>query len=330
MGLTSGMGTSVEFTPDPSNSAAYNTAWAYYNLAFKYGFSQRMASITAATPTPAPVTRTYETPKGPKVAAPELFDGTRANFKNFVLSLRQNFDAEPSRYDTESKKILMGSSHLAGPAKFWWNSQLNELTGLHEYRTFQDWYIALKAAYDDPDARQTAENKLRNLRQGTRDASVYFSEFMMYASLLHLDEATKISAFRRGLSPALQTALAYNHNLPTDFNGYTASIRKTDNQIRALPVYTRLSTQSSSPSPAPSLDISGVRPYTAVGTVPGPMDMPLAAGVQAKLIQAQKDYGRPNNLCLYCDQEGHFAFSCSSKRLTVGTLDMSVPPQSTQ
>src|SRR5512133_596721 len=175
-----------------------------------------------------------------------------------------------------------------------------------DFATFAAFVQALKAAFDDPDARATAERRLLALKQNTRDCSAYHAEFVTLATTLELDERTRISFFRRGLSKQVQTALAYQQTPPTTFNEFVQLCITLDNNLRALSVLpTPLASNPARPATA-------ARPTTATGTQSGPMD--LSAGRRrGPLTEAQKNYRRANNLCLYCGKAGHFASVCPEK-----------------
>ena len=91
---------------------------------------------------------------------------------------------------------------------------------------------ALRAAFDDPDAYQTAYTKISSLRQ-ERDCSSYHTAFIRLATILGIDERTKISFFKKGLNGELKKALSYQITLPDIFDEFVQACIKIDNQIRA-------------------------------------------------------------------------------------------------
>ena len=87
------------------------------------------------------------------------------------------FQTDPDRYSTDDAKIAFVASYLDGSAKEWFKPQVDLVTGTTP--TFPTWVSftqALKAAFDDPDAYQTAEEKIQNLKQGDRDCAKYYAQ----------------------------------------------------------------------------------------------------------------------------------------------------------
>lgn len=158
--------------------------------------------------------------------------------------------------------------------------------------------VALKAAFDDPDARATVESKLLALKQHTKDCSSYHAEFVTYAASLQLDDQTKILFFRRGLAKQVQTALANQQIPPTTFAEFVQLCITLDNNLRALEVIF--------PGTAPRT----LATSTATGTQARPMDLSATQHTSRRrgpISDDQCKYRRENNLCMYCGQLGHWA-----------------------
>ena len=137
-----------------------------------------------------------------------------------MLYLNMIFRSDPGRYqDNDEAKITYAASFLSGPAEDWFQPYVNETTGAINF-TWVTFVQALKNAFDDPDAYQTARRKLEALKQERNDCSSYLSSFTSLATTLNLDQRTKIAFFRKGLNRELQTAHSYNHNLPEVFNEF--------------------------------------------------------------------------------------------------------------
>ena len=110
------------------------------------------------------------------------------------------FSSDPSWYQQASAKIAYATSYLAGYTANWFEPHLNKDNGSTDFETYSAFVTALKNAYDDPDARATAERKLLNWKQGDRDCLAYHAEFATYVTILNYDDQTKISFFTNGVN----------------------------------------------------------------------------------------------------------------------------------
>ena len=110
---------------------------------------------------------------------------------------------------TDAAKISYAASYLSSSAADWFEPHLNKAIGAIRFTTYETFIRALKNAYDNPDARATAERKLHNLKEGNKDCSVYHAEFCTYATTLNYDDMTKISFFSNRANQDLKTALSY-------------------------------------------------------------------------------------------------------------------------
>ena len=256
----------------------------------------------------------------PKLSDPDYFDGTRSKFTRFMTKLTLIFNADPSRYQRDAAKIAYAASYLSGSAADWFEPHLDKNTGKVNFDTYIDFAQALKNAYDDPDARTTAERKLHALRQNDKDCSTYHAEFATYATTLNYDDRTKISFFVNGANHGLQTALSYQASTPETFDEFIKLCIMLDNKARLLKAPKRPTTVTSAPTSSSS---------TASGTAPGPMDLSRIDRTSKKrgpLTEAQRRHRLDNHLCLYCGSEGHYASDCPhSKKKWLNATSKSTP-----
>lgn len=268
---------------------------------------------TAAQLQPPPADPQPQPARTPKINNPEPFDGDRRKFRTFTNQLRLVFSADPTVYRTDAAKIAYTASYLTGNAADWFSPHINYETGAIDFPTFAALMNGLKAAFDDPDARATAERKLLELRQGSKDCSAYHAQFVTYASALSLDDSTKISFFKRGLNDQVLTALAYQVDLPQAFDLFVQRCIKLDNNMKTLK---RPSVPYSSSTPKTT-----ATPSTATGTHSGPMDLSAARTQAGKkrgpITDAEKARRRANGLCMYCGNAGHFASVCPNKKPSI-------------
>ena len=192
-GLMTGTGvpTTFNYVNLPRSSAGMHCQRLYYQNGLANGIRQRLG---AAAPAPA-TAPTTQRDRASKLNPPKRFDGTRSEYKSFIMQLNLIFNSDPDRYtgaNADNAKIPYAASFLAGSAKEWFQPHVNETTGTISFPTWTEFVSALRAAFDDPDAYQTAYTKISTLRQ-ERDCSPYHAAFMPLATILGIDERTKIS-----------------------------------------------------------------------------------------------------------------------------------------
>ena len=228
------------------------------------------------------------------------------------MQLNLIFNSDPDRYteaNADNAKIAYAASYLSGSAKEWFQLHVNQTTGTITLPTWASFVAALKAAFDDSDAYQTAYTKISSLKQD-RDCSSYHAAFVPLATILGFDERTRISFFKKGLNVELKKALSYQITLPDIFDEFFQACIKIDNQIRvnkeardAIP-----KTQAGQFTPTPT---------TSSGTHSGPMDLSGAryrSQNRGPVTDQEKKRRKDNNLCLYCGSSGHWACQCPHKR----------------
>lgn len=250
------------------------------------------------------------TKKTPRISSPEPFNGSRKDFRKFMVQCQMNFNVAPEIYDEDEAKIAFAGSYLRDQAAQWFEPHINIDTGKSNFSSWQDFTRSLAAAFDDPDRIATAERELKRLKQGKDTASKYHAKFVSIITVLDLGQRQKISAFRDGLSKEVRQALTTQVSPPKLFDDYVNMVIKIDNNIRSLrqeeeqtsSTPSKGSGSSKSPSPTPTSTTTGQKPTGASG---GSRRGPLTA--------EEKKRRRDNNLCSYCGGEGHFANKCPKK-----------------
>jgi len=297
-GLLTACGRPTEFRfPTVNTPAAQVALWDYYQQVFNHGLTLSSLIDNGAPNVP--------TPRAHKINEPESFDGTHSKFSKFMTRLALVFSSDSTRYATDAAKIAYAASFLTGSAADWFQPYLKKTSGATDFGSYREFTVALKNAYDDPDAQATAQRKLRNLKQGDKDCSTYHAEFATYATVLNYDDATKIQFFTEGANHHLKTAIAYQPSLPETFNQFVQLCIKLDNSMKLL------NTQKPQPrTPAPAPSQAKPTPTTATGTAPEPMDLSNAQRRHGPISEEVRKYRCENNLCSYCSGAGHCRADC--------------------
>ena len=260
----------LEF-PEGSSEAMQQSLMFFFQQGYAYG-----CQLAVQKTAPTRIRR-------PKVNDPEEFKGEKDKFKSFAIQLQTKFNSDGEAFDTESSKIYYAGSYLRGHAQQWYNSHIDEESGTYDFTGYADFLSKLKSAWDDPDAKATADRKLRALRQGNDTCSVYYAKFTGFSAVLEWGENALYSQFRDGLRDEVKDMLV-GRDLPAEFDKFIDFCIKIDNSLRAREAERKKATKSSAPTPAPQKQQTqtpktatpSATPSTASGTHPGPMDLSTA------------------------------------------------------
>src|SRR5258705_4175752 len=165
-GLTSGISgtpTLPSMIKLPNTTTAQECQWAYY--------AQGLQTMAESNSTPQ--SHTPPRQPTPKSRAPDPFDGTREKYSTFILQLSLLFQNDPTRYSSPGIQIHTAATYLMGGALGWFKAYHDETTQEIKFKTYAEFIGALKAAYDNPEKRTTAEHKLLALCQNNKDCSTY-------------------------------------------------------------------------------------------------------------------------------------------------------------
>jgi len=91
-------------------------------------------------------------PGAPKINEPESFDGARSEFSKFMTRLALVFYSDSTRYTTDAAKIACAASFLTTLAANWFEPHPNKTSGATDLSSYGEFAVALKNAYDNPDA----------------------------------------------------------------------------------------------------------------------------------------------------------------------------------
>ena len=84
-----------------------------------------------------------------------------------------------------------------------------------DFNTIKELWDVLDCAYDDPDRQGTAERELALLKQGTREFSASFADFLRVMAELRWDLSAKKAALRQGMAGNLKDLLL-SYDCPDD------------------------------------------------------------------------------------------------------------------
>ena len=294
-----GIPTTFNF-PTFNTSVAQAALWDYYQQGFNHGltFSSLIDNGTPNVPAP----------QAPKINEPESFDGTHSKFSRFMTRLALVFFSDSTRYAIDIAKIAHAASFLTSSAADWFEPHLNKTSSATDFGSYGEFAVALKNSHDGPDARATAQYKLRNHKQVDKDCSTYHAEFATYTTVLNYDDATKIQFFTEGANYDLKTAIAYQPSPPETFDQFVELCIKLDNSMKLL------NTWKPQPKvPAPTTAQAKSTPTTATGIASGPMGLSNAQRCRSHISEEIRRFWHENNLCSYCGGASHWRADCPAR-----------------
>jgi hypothetical protein len=170
--------------------------------------------------------------KGPTVRAPDRFNGSdRSKLKPFLLQCRMVFLGHPSRFRSESSKVIYAASYLEGTAAAWFAPFVEgdpHIPVLSDFTLFEE---ELRSLFGDPDEAATNERKLRNLRmKDHQTVAGYITLFRQYSAHVPWGNSALLSQFRQGLPDRILDLIAQRENPVTTLHQMMDVCLRMDNR----------------------------------------------------------------------------------------------------
>ena len=240
-----------------------------------------------------------------------------SDVKSFCISLETKFPLLVSPGDREeTKKCQIAIACLTGLAQDWWANEI--LPAITEgecepFTTYTQLKNALLARFLPPCANILYRDRLASLRQQNRPVETYIGEFM---GLRHkcddMTDGEALDRFMRGLDFRLRRQLCMlPERLPTTL--------KTARE-RALRLHQAMQGGYFGTAPQPSIrrfgnmiPMASTPPTTGLVAAPQPRtgapDL-----MELDNMQARRNNGPFRGKCYECQQYGHRAFECPTKK----------------
>jgi hypothetical protein len=230
-------------------------------------------------------------------------------------------------YPTEQKRMTYYVSRLSGKA---YDQVIHGIDseGTITFTNVDAIVKLLFSSFGDIDEKNTASDRLHNMRQGHQPLSDFLPDWISTASRTEFNDQAKISHLRRALHPDILHRISYLAELPTTLTDYLNQARKQDRTLQSLtPSYWKKA----------GLPVPTVPPMIHVPTSPAPVSMepndpmdlsaaqlekttfkvgnydPATAKRKALTTQekeARKAYAWHFDLCHYCLKKGHQLKTC--------------------
>ena len=232
------------------------------------------------------------------------------------------------RYPLSQDKLWYTITWVSGKAKDQVLSYcIDNTVDLTDLSAFEN---LMKNVFEDSDRQGTAQTTIQQLRQWNQDFSTYLAKFNRHVRYTQWNEEAKKSALLAGISDELRQLLITVDITGLNLESLTRTLQSIDNRHRAAQQVTRNNTRSWVTTPQPhtfatitaSVVPQSVHPSTFITAqwVTAPAvgeDLMNLSVLQSQrwgpLSAAEKAHRMQNNLCLYCEGEGHKAVTCTVK-----------------
>jgi hypothetical protein len=274
--------------------------------------------------------------KSEKMPDPPIFHGDQKQIRGWMADMNMKLLVNADRYLTTQSQLAYIVSRTGGNAK----EQLLPYVrnGQVDFLTTEACFHHLTTAFDDPDRKATALQKLRGLKQRNKPFNEYLAEFQRYVTEVDYNDEAKKNTLMGGLSDELQDLIVTQEE-PSTYNAAVAILQKLDSKRRARNmVYTY--TRKQTPRPALPTNQNQQQHADSYRSIPRPQyqgptliipqdpDAMDLSQVQGKHNSSRSDPKGPrgpisdvekqrrinDNDCLYCGKPGHYARDCPKKR----------------
>uniref|UniRef100_A0A3B1IFZ4 CCHC-type domain-containing protein n=1 Tax=Astyanax mexicanus TaxID=7994 RepID=A0A3B1IFZ4_ASTMX len=230
-----------------------------------------------------------------KVALPEKYNGDPEVCEGFLLQCSIYFAQQPPPGPNDHAKVMFVTSLLTGKALKWatalW-SQNPTVSASYEHFT-----STFRTVFGNPKGGREIGEQLLELRQDSDSVANYALTFRTLAAQSGWNEASLITAFRRGLSEDIQTELACrDDSLSLD------DLIKMASRLDVLLQSRRHASRSQ-------------RAYVMPQIVSGEEVESMQLG-HARLSQVERQRRLEGGLCLYCGKKGHMRSGCPNRPLS--------------
>jgi hypothetical protein len=148
-----------------------------------------------------------------KGADPPLFTGSQKDLEGWVTACRLRFAGQPSKFNTEEKKVVHATSFMRGPPMAWFQPIINAYSARGngdpppEFQSFETFVQSIRTLYGDPNLERNSEAALQHLKQGDGSVAVYISRFATHSQYTNFNDSALASQFYRNLHKDIKNAL---------------------------------------------------------------------------------------------------------------------------
>jgi hypothetical protein len=263
---------------------------------------------------------------GPKVrmADPPSFDGSIKETENFLSSLTNIFDSNPSSFPTDESKIRYSLTFLTGSASNWRKLLLREVSDgtfiLNSWTAFEQRF---RTTFGNPHLVDEARRKLWTIRQGSRTSEDFFLEFEELRLEADICENSLIMFLQAALRPSILNEVLRRDPPPTTYNEWKSTSLRADHNQRnsaATKSFHQQPFSSNSRSttfipfrPRQTLSHQPTLPQSTLSSAaPTKISLPQTnpETIKPRTFTSNKTANGKSKNCWKCGAEGHFSHLC--------------------
>uniref|UniRef100_A0A3B1KLG0 ribonuclease H n=1 Tax=Astyanax mexicanus TaxID=7994 RepID=A0A3B1KLG0_ASTMX len=230
-----------------------------------------------------------------KVALPEKYHGDPEVCEGFLLQCDIYFAQQPPPGPNDNAKIMFVTSLLSGKALKWATALWSQNPAMNE--SYELFASTFRTVFGSPKGGREVGEQLLELRQGRNTVADYALTFRTLAAQSGWNEASLITAFRRGLSEVIQTELACRDDA-LSLNDLIKMATRLDVLLQSRRHTSRAQ-----------------RGHALPQIVSAEEGEPMQLG-HTRLSQAERQRRIEGGLCLYCGNGGHMRSGCPNRPLS--------------
>lgn len=178
---------------------------------------------------------TNQSRPGPKarMADPPSFDGSIKDSENFLSSLENIFDSQPSSFPSAESKIRYALTFFTGSASNWRKLLLRDANeGRFSFQFWAPFERRFRETFGNPHLLEEARRKLWTIRQNQRSSEDFFLEFEEIRLEADLCDDSIIMFLQAALKPSLLDDVLRRDPQPSSYNEWKAAVLKSDHNQR--------------------------------------------------------------------------------------------------
>ncbi len=258
--------------------------------------------------------------RDPKIPDVEIYDGSKANYSNFLAKINNFFLAQPNTYDTGHKKVSYVISRLSGIAADWSTTVIENRMAPQNAEILSNWHAFQEAfkKFSDPFLKQNATAKLLACKQGhTQSVLAYWTKFSEYLYKSEIQPSSARPLFESGLKVDLRLRMA-DKEYPEDLDSFVSAVIALDNRLYRIRSETSRNRMESSTGFVERQSQNGLAPMQ-IGNFQTLEDNP-ARWKEIRMMEkeASRQVCFSENRCFYCKRvvgnpPSHTAKDCPLK-----------------